>query len=97
VGSQNITRTRSLHLVASISLRDVTLLKLRDLACFCLECMDDNLDLCENRVHVEPWKLNNLEPINFTYVNSNFNIFVLELALITLQFQCDHASWLVRF
>lgn len=63
---KNITRTRSLHLVASISFRDVTLLKLGDLACFCPKCMADNLDLCENKVHVEPWKLNSLEPINLT-------------------------------
>ncbi len=46
---KNIARTNFLHLVASVSHRDVTLLKLINLACFCHECMDDNPYLCENK------------------------------------------------
>jgi hypothetical protein len=49
---KNIVGTQSLHFVASVSHRDVTLLNLRELACFCLECMDDNLDFCENKSQV---------------------------------------------
>jgi hypothetical protein len=94
---KNITRTHSLHSLALVSPRNVTLLKLKDLAYLCLKCIDDNLNFCENITHVEPWKLHTLEPINLTQVNSNFNIFVLELALTTLQLQCDHALGLVRF
>jgi hypothetical protein len=82
---KNITGTRSLHSVTSISPRDVTLLKLRDLACFYPKCMDDNPYFCENGMHVEPWNMHTLEPINLTHVNFNFNIFVFELALTTLQ------------
>ncbi len=37
---------------ASISYKDVTLLNLRKLACFCLECMDDNPNFCENKSQV---------------------------------------------
>jgi hypothetical protein len=63
---KNIIGTHSLHLVASVSPRDVTLLKLKDLACFCLEYMDDNPNFCENIAHVQPWKLHTLELINIT-------------------------------
>jgi hypothetical protein len=46
---KNIVRTQSLHFVASISHRDVILLNLKEYACFCLKCMDDNPDFCENK------------------------------------------------
>jgi len=62
---KNIVGTQYLHFVASISHRGVTLLKLRNLACFCLKCMDDNF-FCENKSQVQPWKLCTLEPINIT-------------------------------
>jgi hypothetical protein len=54
--------------MASISHRDVVLLKMRELACFCSECVDDNSELCENKKHVELWRLHTLEPLNVTHV-----------------------------
>jgi hypothetical protein len=41
-GCKNVIGICFLHLVALVSPRDVTLLKLKDLACFCPKCMDDN-------------------------------------------------------
>jgi hypothetical protein len=40
---KNIVGFRALHSMTSISPRDITLLKLWNLICLCLECMDDNL------------------------------------------------------
>jgi len=51
-GCKNIIRICSLHSVTLVSPRDVTLLKLKDLACFCPKCMDDNPNFCENKMHV---------------------------------------------
>jgi hypothetical protein len=50
--------------MASISHRDVILLKMQVLACFYSKCMDDNFELCQNKKHVEPWRLHMLEPLN---------------------------------
>jgi hypothetical protein len=79
---KNIVGTQSLHFVDSIYHRDVTLLKLRNLTCFCLECMGDNFDICENKSQVQPRKLRTLEPINITQVN--IHIF-LHFKALTLQ------------
>jgi hypothetical protein len=59
---------RSLHSVVSVSHRDVTLLRIRELACFCKECMDDSSDFCINKSHVKEWRLETLEPKNLTEV-----------------------------
>jgi hypothetical protein len=53
-----------MHAMAFVSHRDYTLLNVRDIACFCLECMDDNANFYESKVHVKPWKLLTLEPLN---------------------------------
>jgi hypothetical protein len=63
---KNIVGTQSLHFFTSISHREVTLLNLKELACFCFECMDDNPDFCENKSQVQPWKFHTLEPVNIT-------------------------------
>jgi hypothetical protein len=51
---KNIKGSQSLHLVASISHRDVILIKLPKIACFYFECMDDNVEFCQTKLHVEP-------------------------------------------
>ncbi len=76
---KNIARTRFLHSMASMSHRNVTLLKLRNLACFCLECMDDNPYFYGNKSQVQSWKLYSLEHINVTQVNQTFSIFFMTL------------------
>jgi hypothetical protein len=45
---KNILGSRSMHSICTISHIDVTLLNLRQLACFCPKCMDDNASFCEN-------------------------------------------------
>jgi hypothetical protein len=54
---KNIASSHALHFMTSISPRDTTFLKLWNLTCFYLECMDDNLKFCENKSHVLPWAL----------------------------------------
>ncbi len=96
---KNIVRTRSLPYVALVSHRDVTLLNLRELACFCLECMDDNLDFCENKSQVQPWKLHTLEPINITQVNIHLFLSdkTLTLQIIIINYCCFLISTFFNF
>jgi hypothetical protein len=47
----------SLHSICFVYHRDVILLKLRKLTCLSSKCMDDNVNFCENKTHVEPWIL----------------------------------------
>jgi hypothetical protein len=54
---KNIAGSHSLHSMTSILPRDITFMKLWNLTCFYLECMDDNLKFCENKSHVLPWAL----------------------------------------
>jgi hypothetical protein len=61
---KNIVDSRALHFVTSVSPRGMTFLKLQNLACFCLECMDDNSEFCENKSHVWSWAFETLEPTN---------------------------------
>jgi hypothetical protein len=51
---KNIAGFCALHFVTSVSPRDITLLKLQILTCFCLESMDDNLEFFEKISHVLP-------------------------------------------
>jgi hypothetical protein len=71
-----------MHLVASISHQDCTLLNVKDLACFYFECMDDNSKFYETQIHVKPWKLLRLELFNVSSVNR------LKLHLILNLFTC---------
>ncbi len=41
-----------MHSMAFVSHVNSTLLNVRDLACFCHECMDDNSDFCNVQTHV---------------------------------------------
>jgi hypothetical protein len=63
-----IPRSRSFHSMAFVCHIDITMLNMRMFTCFCHECMDDNPIFCENKEHVEPWKLHTLEPSNITHV-----------------------------
>jgi hypothetical protein len=54
---KNIAGSHALHSLTSISLRNITLLKLQNLTCFHPKCMNDNLEFCENKSHVLPWVL----------------------------------------
>lgn len=67
---KRIPGSRSMHSISSVSHCDVTLLNMRELACFCPECMDDNHDFCENKIHVQPWTLVRLEPLNINQVSA---------------------------
>ena len=58
-----IPGTRSVHSVSSVSPTNVTCLHIRELACFCPECMDDNPMLCARKAHVDLWVLNVLQPL----------------------------------
>lgn len=78
---KGIPRSRLLHSIYYVSHIDVTLLNMRQLACFCSECMDDNAGCCENKFHVQPWTLHMLEPHNISQA-SYFTIFTLSKILI---------------
>ena len=58
-----IPGTRSVHSVSSVSPTNVTYLHIRQLACFCVECMDDNPMLCLKQEHVKHWALQVLQPL----------------------------------
>ncbi len=65
---KNIQGSRSLHSICFISHKDVIILKPRKLAWFYSKWMDDNVDFCENKTHVKPWRLHTLEPLNVTQI-----------------------------
>ena len=58
-----IPGTRSVHSVSSVSPINVTYLHIRQLACFCTECMDDNPLFCSRQNHVRHWDLKVLQPL----------------------------------
>lgn len=64
-----IPGTRSVHSVSSVSPTNVTYLHIRQLACFCPECMDDNPMWCEKQNHVKHWALIVLQPLTPTPVS----------------------------
>ncbi len=55
---KKIDDLHSMHFMASISHQDCTLLNVRNLACFCNECMDNNSKFYLGKEHVKPWRLN---------------------------------------
>jgi hypothetical protein len=59
---------QSMHSIPSMDDVDITLFKLKKLSCFCLECMDDNFEFCEQKAHVKPWTLIRLQPYNIAQV-----------------------------
>jgi hypothetical protein len=50
-----IPGSRSLHWIFSFSTADPTKLMVRQLSCFCLPCIDEDWNNCENKEHVKPW------------------------------------------
>jgi hypothetical protein len=54
---------KALHSIVLVSPQDVTLLRIRHLACFCKEC-----DFCLNKSHVRERELETLEPNNISEV-----------------------------
>jgi hypothetical protein len=62
---QTVKGSRRAHQVRSVCPRDPTLIEYRDSSCFCLSCLDSTLQFpCENAVHVQPWTLARLSPID---------------------------------
>jgi hypothetical protein len=63
-----IPGSRSLHSIFSFSAADPTKLMVRQLSCFCLPCIDENWENCENRDHVKPWRCLKLKPSDMQFV-----------------------------
>ena len=68
---RSIPGTRSVHSVSSVSATNVTLLHIRQLSCFCPECMDDNPMFCTRQNHVRQWALTVLQPLTPFQVSLN--------------------------
>lgn len=66
-----------MHSVASIAHLNNSLLNVKDPACFCPECMDDNSEFYNTLSHVEPWRLLTLEPFNVTHVPQCLNLQII--------------------
>jgi hypothetical protein len=63
-----IPGSKSLHSIFFFSVADPTKLMVRQLSCFCLPCIDENWENCENRDHVKPWRCLKLKPSNMQFV-----------------------------
>jgi hypothetical protein len=48
---------RQLHFVSSLFVADSTKLMCRDFSCFCVPCVMRDWEACENKEHVEKWRL----------------------------------------
>lgn len=59
-----IPRCRSFHSICSVSAADPTQLMVRYLSCFCVPCINNEWDDCENEDHVSAWLLKKLKPHN---------------------------------
>jgi hypothetical protein len=66
----------SLHFIAWIFHKDITLLKLKDLTSFYNEFMDDNPFFYENKTHVQQWRLHTMEQINIIQINFHFQTYL---------------------
>jgi hypothetical protein len=69
---KNIMGICSLHFIAWIFHKDITLLKLKDLTSFYNECIDDNPFFCENKTHLQLWRLHIMEQIKIIQTNFHF-------------------------
>jgi hypothetical protein len=61
---QYLLSVQSLHSMVSVSHRDVTLLRVKQLKCFYKECIDDILEFCLKNSHIIKWNLETLTPKN---------------------------------
>ncbi len=85
---KNIEGCHSMHFLVSISHQDCILLNVKELACFCADCMDDNSNFYEMKSRVQPWRLLTLEPFNMSQVpSSNFKVFLFMVSLFV------HICW----
>jgi hypothetical protein len=73
---KNIMGICSLHFITWIFHKDIALLKLKDLTSFYNECMDDNPFFCENKTHVQLWRLHTMEQINIIQINFQFQTYL---------------------
>ncbi|KAL3696603.1 hypothetical protein R1sor_010679 [Riccia sorocarpa] len=65
-----IKGTRSLHCFHGYSRVNPTLLKTRELSCFCPSCVDDEGVNCPNKRYTGDWKLENVHPLKLTDVSA---------------------------
>lgn len=54
--------SKSLYSIMGFSMTDPTLIRTRELSCFCVPCVDGNWLSCENPSHVQDWKVQRLNP-----------------------------------
>ncbi|MCO5599393.1 hypothetical protein L7F22_053495 [Adiantum nelumboides] len=59
---QTVKGTRSTHCVLGFNRKDPIQILFQSLSCFCFFCVDECWDKCINLSHVQPWKLQKLEP-----------------------------------
>jgi hypothetical protein len=60
---QTVLGSRSMHSIRSVSHTNNILLECRDHSCFCPCCVLGAPGTCPHRTHVEPWKMETLQPI----------------------------------
>jgi hypothetical protein len=77
------------------------MLNVGQLACFCLECMDDNSEFCETKTHVMFWRLLILEPFNVLHVHISYNILTSICYVISWSmshfFSCVHVFHFLHY
>ena len=56
--------SKSLYSIMGFSLTDPTLIRTRELSCFCIPCIDGNWNDCENSSYVQEWKIQRLNPFS---------------------------------
>ena len=56
--------SKSLYSIMGFSMTDPTLIRTRELSCFCIPCIDGLWTDCENSSHVQEWKVQRLNPLN---------------------------------
>lgn len=60
---QTISGSRSMHSIRSVTYLNNTLLECRDHSCFCPSCVWGDLGDCPNKLHAQPWRLEQLQPL----------------------------------
>ncbi|KAL3701494.1 hypothetical protein R1sor_019516 [Riccia sorocarpa] len=58
-----IKGTRSLHCFHGYSRSNPTLLRIKELSCFCVVCVDDEGVRCPTQAYIRKWKLESIHPI----------------------------------
>ena len=60
--------SKSLYSISGFSITDPTLLRTRELSCFCIPCIDGDWTHCKNFAHVQEWRVQRLQPFSATAV-----------------------------